>query len=136
MVFSRSMKNERRGPSRGGQAVGRSLLLGIALCGAGAWADPKEYIATLDALYATRDDPESVKGSDAAISAGVKESPADYEILWRAARFRWWVADGVGSEQLKLKKQLAKEAWNYADRALKAKPGALEGHYFKALSIG
>lgn len=114
----------------------RSLLLAVALLAASARADPAIVAASLDTLWATRDDPEAIKQTDAAISAGLKESPADYEILWRAARFRWWIADGVSRDEQKLKKQLGKEAWNYADRALKTKAGGFEGHYFKALSIG
>jgi hypothetical protein len=115
----------------------RSQLLAVALVLSGsAWADSSEVVAKLDALWTTRDDPESMKQTDAAISEGLKATPDDYEILWRAARYRWWTADGLTTEQQKLKKQLGKEGWNFGDRALKAKPGAFEGHYFKALSIG
>ena len=60
--------------------------------------------------------------------------PSGYEILWRAARIRWWVADGLTEE--KLKKQVAKEGWNYAKRAVEAKPQGPEGKYYTALSIG
>jgi tetratricopeptide (TPR) repeat protein len=115
----------------------RSLPLAVCLLSLAAFADPAEYAKTIDGLWATRDDAEAIKQTDAAISAGLKESPNDYDLLWRAARFRWFTADGVvESDRMKLKKQLGKEAWNYADRALKVKADGFEGHYYKALSIG
>ncbi len=92
-----------------------------------------EFSAKLDELWKTRDAAESMKASDAAISAGLKAFPEDYELLWRAARYRWWVADGASD---KLQRQLSKEGWNYAERALKVKPNGPEGRYYLALSIG
>jgi hypothetical protein len=123
----------------------RSLLL-LALCAlpalaqdAGAptpppAADAATYRARLDELWTTRDAAEPAKASDEAIRDGLKAFPADYELLWRAARYRWWVADGADNE--KLKRQLAKEGWNYAERAVKAKADGAEGKYYVALSIG
>ena len=115
----------------------RSMFLAVGLLTTAAFADPAEYAKTIDSLWATRDDPEAIKQTDAAISAGLKETPADYELLWRASRSRWFTADGVVEpDRQKLKKQLGKEAWNYADRALKVKADGFEGHYYKALSVG
>lgn len=90
--------------------------------------------AKLDALFTQRDDAAALKEADKVISESLKAAPNDYALLWRAARQRWWVADGAVEE--KLKRQLGKEGWIYAERALKAKPGAMEGHYYMALSIG
>ena len=72
----------------------------------------------LDELWKTRDSADAVKLNDEVIREGLKAFPTDYEILWRAARIRWWVADGLTEE--KLKKQVAKEGWNYARRAVEA----------------
>ena len=44
----------------------------------------------------------------------------DFEVLWRAGRYRWWIADGATDE--KLKKQIAKEGWTFAERAVAATP--------------
>lgn len=93
-----------------------------------------DAIDGLDTLWKTRDEPASLKEADKLISDGLKANPNDYELLWRAARQRWWVADGATEE--KLKRQLGKEGWNYAERALKVKPNGMEGHYYMALSIG
>ncbi len=99
-----------------------------------ATADTAVFSAKLDELWKTRDTPDAVKLNDDVIREALKLAPNDYEVLWRAARIRWWVADGLTEE--KLKKQVAKEGWNYAKRAVEAKPAGPEGKYFTALSIG
>lgn len=106
----------------------RSLLVSLLLA-APAFAQADQ----LDELWKTRDDPETMKATDALISQSLKASPDDYELLWRAARSRWWVADGAAE---KLKKQIAKEGWNFAERAQKAKPAGAEAKYYTALNIG
>ena len=95
-----------------------------------------DFSKKLDELWATRDAAESIKQGNAAVNDGLKAFPNDYDLLWRSARHRWFIADGQDESKQAQKKILAKEAWGYADRALKVKPGAFEGHYYKALSIG
>lgn len=97
-------------------------------------ADAASFATRLDELWKTRDSADSVKLNDEVIRDGLKAFPADYELLWRSARIRWWVADGLSDE--KLKKQVAKEGWNFAKRAVEAKPQGPEGKYYTALSIG
>jgi hypothetical protein len=97
-------------------------------------ADAASFAARLDELWKTRDASGAVKANDEVIRDGLKAFPSDYDILWRAARFRWWQADGLTEE--KLKKQLAKEGWNFAKRAVEARPAGAEGKYFVALNIG
>ena len=99
-----------------------------------AAADAASFSAKLDELWKTRDSADSGKLHDDVIREGLKAFPKDYDILWRAARIRWFVADGLTEE--KLKKQIAKEGWNYAKRAVEAKPDGAEGHYFTAINIG
>ena len=114
------------------------LSLLVALCGSlsafAQDADAASSSAKLDELWKTRDSADSVKLNDDVIRDGLKAAPTDYDLLWRAARIRWWVADGLTDE--KLKKQVAKEGWNYARRAVEAKPAGAEGKYYTALSIG
>ncbi len=95
-----------------------------------------ELWAKLDEKWVTRDSPSSIKDASQAIADGLKAFPKDYDLLWRSARTRWFMADGHDAAHADLKKSLAKEAWGYADRALAVKPGGFEGHYYKALSIG
>ena len=97
-------------------------------------ADAASFSAKLDELWKTRDAADAVKQNDDVIRDGLKAFPSDYDLLWRAARIRWWVADGLTEE--KLKKQVAKEGWNYAKRAAETKPAGPEAKYFTALNIG
>jgi hypothetical protein len=88
----------------------------------------------LDELWKTRDEAASVEGSNDAIRSGVLAFPGDYEVLWRAARFRWWQADGEGDE--KRKRMVAKAGWDYARRAEEARADGPEAKYYLALNIG
>jgi hypothetical protein len=99
-----------------------------------AAADAASFVSRLDELWKTRDSAEAVKANDAAIAEGLKAFPKEYDLLWRAARVRWWFADGVSDE--KSKKQIAKDGWGFAKRAVEAKPSGPEGRYYTALSIG
>jgi len=96
--------------------------------------DAAAVAARLDELWKTRDEEASVKGTNDAIREGVQAFPTSYEILWRASRFRWWQADGEAAELRK--RMVAKEGWNYANRALEARADGPEGKYYFALSIG
>jgi hypothetical protein len=96
--------------------------------------DAQSFVSTLEACWKTRDDEASIKRCNDAIREGAKAFPTNYEILWRAARFRWWTADGSTDE--KLKRTIAKEGWNYASRAATANPGGPEAKYYVACNIG
>jgi tetratricopeptide (TPR) repeat protein len=109
-------------------------LASLAEDAAGPPATAAFYAARLDELWKTRDEPASIQGINDAIKLGLRSFPTDYEVLWRASRFRWWEADGKTDELRK--RMVAKEGWNYATRALEAKPDGAEGKYYLALSIG
>lgn len=113
-----------------------ALVLASSALAQGEPAGAAEFSARLDTHWVTRDAPESIKQQNLAVAEGLKAFPNDYELLWRSARHKWFTADGQDAEHKDRKKALAKEAWGYTDRALKAKPGGFEGHYYKALSIG
>ncbi len=97
-------------------------------------ADAAAVSAQLDECWKTRDAEASIKQCNEAIKAGNQSFPTDYAILWKAARFRWWVADGLTDE--KVKRQTAKTGWDYANRAVAANPSGAEGKYYVALNIG
>ena len=90
-------------------------------------------LAGLDELWARRDAADAPAKMEAALSAALRAAPNDYAILWRAARWKWWVADGASGE---LKKQLGKEGWNLGERAVAANPNGVEGQHFLAVGIG
>jgi tetratricopeptide (TPR) repeat protein len=97
-------------------------------------ADAAAVAAQLDECWKTRDAEASIKQCNDAIKDGNKYFATDYAILWKAARFRWWVADGTTDE--KAKRQIAKGGWDYANRAVAANPTGAEGKYYVALNIG
>jgi hypothetical protein len=97
-------------------------------------ASAADVTTKFDELWKTRDEAASLKAMDEAVAEGLKAFPQDFEILWRAARLRWWVADG--DADAKLRKQVAKEGWTFAERAVKAKPDGMQGYYYVALNIG
>ncbi len=97
-------------------------------------AEPAEYLGNIDELWKSRDAAEAKKGLETAFEAGLKEHPANYDLLWRASRFKWWQADGATDKRLK--KQLGKESWALGDRAIKANPKGAEGHYYAAIGMG
>lgn len=88
----------------------------------------------MDALFARRGDATALKQLDDTLNKALETSPEDYELLWRSARVRQWQADGATDS--KLKKTLGKQTWELGDRARKAAPERIEGHYFAALGIG
>ncbi len=90
--------------------------------------------AKLDSCWVTRDDEASIAACNAAIKDGNATAPKDYAFLWKAARFRWWTADGTTDE--KEKRKVAKQGWEYAERALEVNPTGPEGKYYVALNIG
>ncbi len=114
-------------------------LLLPALAGAESPAPRAERAETgdprhLDALHARRDDAALLKELEARLAEALKRTPGDYEVLWRAARARSWAAESTVDAGRK--KQLAKEAWALAEKAIAALPDRPEGHLFAAVSIG
>lgn len=110
------------------------LSLFVALPAFAQPASAADVTTKLDELWKTRDDAASMKATDEAITEGLKAFPDDFEILWRASRVKWWVADGATDS--KLKKQVAREGWTLAERGVKAKADGMQAHYYIALNIG
>jgi hypothetical protein len=98
-----------------------------------AWGDAAADAAKLDELWAHRSDPTVAKETDATVEAALKASPADYGVLWRASRWRFWLADGASGDT---KKRYGKEGWDLGDRAMKVSPNGVDGLYYSAMGIG
>lgn len=109
------------------------LLASLLLLPALALADD-QAIAKIDALYAKRNDPAAMKEHDAALAEALKANPNDYALLWRAARMKYYIADGLPNGDAR--KRAGREAWDAAERALKANPKGVEASYYAAVSIG
>jgi tetratricopeptide (TPR) repeat protein len=69
------------------------------------------------------------------LDEALAHAPSDYELLWRAARWRVWKGDepGLAGEE---RSRLGKEGWTLAERAVAANPNHAAGHYWAALGMG
>src|SRR5712692_6056524 len=101
--------------------------------GPGANSKPRssELLAKLDQLFDRRDDPSIAKELDQAIAEAIRAHGEEFDVLWRAARYKQWQADGAPDGDAK--KQLGKEAWELGDRATRLEPERVEGYYFAAV---
>lgn len=96
-------------------------------------ASAADYALRIDELYPKRDDYKAYQQTDVLLRDGLAASPNDYGLLWRAARHRHFAADGLSGDAME---KQAKEGWGYADKAIKANPAGMEGHYYAAVNIG
>lgn len=94
-----------------------------------------EWLARLDQLHQRRDDPAARREAQRVVSAALAAAPADYEVLWRAARARFTDSD-LPTRSPEERSRLGKEAYDLAERAIAANPDGVAGHYWAALGIG
>jgi hypothetical protein len=108
--------------------------IGWVLLALSAPAFADDAVARVDELYAKRDEPKAVEDADKLLTDALKVKPDDYGLLWRAARLHVWGANTAANDSRK--KQEAKLAWDFGDRARKADPAKAEGHYWAAAGVG
>jgi tetratricopeptide (TPR) repeat protein len=120
--------------------VALAVLLGAtaaSLCGAAeevqAAADPAALAARIDALQPRRDDPQANGELEQIVSEALRTGAEDYGLLWRAARYKFWLAEAVEGDR---KRDLGKEVWDLGERAVRLNAAGVEGHYYTALGIG
>ncbi len=113
----------------------RQLLVvtGMFLPPRWARADPAADAATLDKLYDQRETTALQPAAEQAVANALQAAPLDYGVLWRAARWKWWEADGLTGEPAE---RLGREAWALGERATKVNPKGIESRYYTALGIG
>jgi hypothetical protein len=103
--------------------------------GAERRAELEPLLRELDASYARRDEAAQLAAHRAQLAEAEKRAPGDYEVLWRAARLYFWLADdpAVPPEE---KSRLGRKGWEYGDRATAANPARVEGWHFSAAGVG
>ena len=94
-----------------------------------------ELAARLDALHARRDDPAALAEARRVADGALARAPADYDILWRAARVTFAESD-LPNRSNDERSQLGKQAYDLAERAIAANPNGVAAQYWAALSIG
>lgn len=97
-------------------------------------AQAVDHAATLDRLFAARGTAAVDREHEAAVAAAIQAEPDNFEVLWRAARWKVWVSDGLTDE--KQKSAVAKQGWQFADKARALKPQDALGHYYAAAAVG
>ena len=120
----------------------RSLLLTGMLLAAPAFAQPlaagddlRALLARVDAEWSHRDEPGLMEDIRRLLEKAEQLAPDDYGVLWRLARYYFWVSDDpkIPNDE---KSKLGKKAWEYGDRATAANPSGVEGWYFAAVGMG
>ena len=94
-----------------------------------------QVLARVDALHRRRDDRTAWSEEQGLVEGALARAPQDYGVLWRAARFYFWMADdpGQSSEQ---RSRVGKDGWDLAERAVAVNPNRVEGHYWAAVCMG
>ena len=90
----------------------------------------------LDALFVQRDQPGMADKNVAAVDAALKAAPDSYDVLWRAARWHCWVADGWLPKESPKREPEAKQCWDLGAAAVKVKPDGAEGNYYAGNGVG
>ena len=109
------------------------LSLSPLLARAQAAADPAN-LSEMDSLWTRRDEPEAMKALEWKVQEALNAHPTDFEVLWRAARTRGWVADNAAD--LKVKGSLGKQAFDLGRKAAETQPSRPEGYYYAGTGVG
>jgi hypothetical protein len=89
-------------------------------------------IERFDELWPRRDDP--VDAGELRRKAGEFAKEADYQKLWRVARWYFWLADAETNSDRQ--KELGKTGRRIGERAQALNPSGLEGKYWTSVDIG
>jgi tetratricopeptide (TPR) repeat protein len=92
-------------------------------------------LARLDELHRKRDDLRAFGEEQQLVQATLARAPDDYGVLWRAARFYYWLSDdpAVGADQ---RSKWGHEGWDLAEHAITVNPNDVAGHYWAAVCMG
>ncbi len=99
-------------------------------------APPPDLIRTADQKWAART-PKDRKAVTKEVVELLEPHAGDFEVDWRLARAYCWQADA--REYYKdtgMRSRLGKKAMKIADRARKAEPKRVEGHFYYAWGVG
>lgn len=96
-------------------------------------ADPGAVAKSLDLAFAHRGEENGLEKLDAATDAAVKQAPDDYDVLWRAARNKFWGADSNPTADAKRK--YGKQGWDLAERAIELDSNRAEAYYYSAINL-
>ncbi len=111
--------------------------LATAVAMAALWSSTsRAQGADLDALFTERDQPGFAEKNGAAVEAALKATPEAYDVLWRAARWHCWIADGWLPKESPKREPEAKRCWDLGAAAVNANPDGVEGNYYAGNGVG
>jgi tetratricopeptide (TPR) repeat protein len=108
------------------------VLVFLLASAAPAGAAPQD-IAEVDRLFGYGADPANERRALQLLESALIEAPADYSLLWRAARAYFYTGDGVVPRERVRYYERGIEAGN---RAIAQNPGGVEGHFWVAANQG
>lgn len=115
-----------------------SCVAGVLLSGAPVLAEGPDIAAMtaqIDALHAERD--KRATEEQAAVDAALAAAPENFEVVWRAARWSCWQADGLDDDKSKEQKAiLGKRCWEQGEKATKLDAKRVEGFHYAAEGVG
>ena len=91
-------------------------------------------IDDVDRLFGYGSDHSNERQALQLIEAALKESPNDYQVLWRATRSLYYTADGLADEKERIK--MYERAMEIGARAVAQNPNGVEGHFWLAANVG
>jgi tetratricopeptide (TPR) repeat protein len=115
-------------------AVASAATPGLA-AGALSDHDRQALVARADELWKKREDPNVLAESKLLLDQAGGAAPADYDVLWRTARWHFWYSDDPKRSKDE-RINLAKTAWDLAERAVVVNPGGVQGHFYAAVAMG
>jgi tetratricopeptide (TPR) repeat protein len=92
-----------------------------------------EAIAEADRLFGYGAEPANERRALELLDSAVKESPADYSLLWRAARSYYYTGDGVAAKE---RVKYFERGIEIANRAIAQNANGVEGHFWLAANQG
>jgi hypothetical protein len=94
-----------------------------------------QLLGRIDQLHTRRDDRAALSEEQALVQSTLARAPHDYGVLWRAARYYFWLSDDPG-QSTELRSRAGKDGWDLAERAVATAPNRVEGHYWAAVCMG
>jgi Tetratricopeptide repeat len=89
----------------------------------------------MDELHKRRDERAAWTEQQGLVQGALARAPQDYDVLWRAARFYFWLSDDPGLSTDERSRQ-GKTGWDLAEHAVAANPNRIEGQYWAAVCMG
>jgi hypothetical protein len=116
-----------------------ATTLAQAATGARAPAALAATVATIsqkaDDLWKRRDDRAALDEQKKLLEEGLRRAPGEYPLLWRAARWHFWVSDDPDLSK-EDRTRMGKVGWDLAERAIARDPNHVEGHFWAAACMG